>query len=141
MTVPDTGGAQTWKTIEKTVALDYGTYKLRLVMDSEGPGGSVGNFNSFSFDPAADTAPIAPGTVTPTPTYSPTPTYTSTPTPSPTTTPVPWRQIPHWHPGVMYETGAQVAYEHVRYECLEGILARPKEPPPSLPEFWLRRDD
>jgi len=49
MTVPDTAGWQTWKTITKTgVALAAGTQVIRVVMDSNGPSGSVANFNWFA---------------------------------------------------------------------------------------------
>lgn len=46
LTVPDTGGWQTWTTIRRTgVSLAAGQHVLRLVMDSVGPTGAVGNFN------------------------------------------------------------------------------------------------
>ena len=46
LTVPDTGGWQSWRTITKTgVALAAGTQMLRLVMDTNGPSGMTGNFN------------------------------------------------------------------------------------------------
>ena len=49
MTVPDTAGWQTWKTITKTgVVLAAGTQVIRVVMDSNGPSGSVANFNWFA---------------------------------------------------------------------------------------------
>jgi hypothetical protein len=49
MAVPSTGGWQTWKTITKTgVALASGLHVIRVVMDTAGSGGSVGNFNWFS---------------------------------------------------------------------------------------------
>jgi Carbohydrate binding module (family 6) len=48
--VPDTGGWQTWKTVTKTgVTLPAGTQVLKVVLDANGPGGSVGNFNWFAF--------------------------------------------------------------------------------------------
>jgi Carbohydrate binding module (family 6)/Calcineurin-like phosphoesterase len=44
--VPDTGDWQTWTTVVKTgVSLAAGTQAWRLVMDSEGPSGAVGNCN------------------------------------------------------------------------------------------------
>ncbi|HZT76289.1 MAG TPA: carbohydrate-binding protein [Vicinamibacterales bacterium] len=49
LTVPNTGGWQNWTTITKTgVTLPAGQQVLRVVMDTNGPGGSVGNFNWFS---------------------------------------------------------------------------------------------
>jgi hypothetical protein len=48
LTVPNTGGWQTWTTISKTgVSLAAGPQVFRLVMDSVGAGGAVGNFNWF----------------------------------------------------------------------------------------------
>ncbi|HET9830568.1 MAG TPA: carbohydrate-binding protein, partial [Vicinamibacterales bacterium] len=48
--VPDTGGWQTWKTVTKTgVTLAAGTQVLKVVLDTNGPGGSVSNFNWFAF--------------------------------------------------------------------------------------------
>jgi len=48
--VPDTGGWQTWKTVTKTgVTLAAGTQVLKIVLDTNGPGGSVANFNWFAF--------------------------------------------------------------------------------------------
>ena len=46
LTVPSTGGRQTWTTVRKTgISLPAGTQVLRLVFDSTGPSGAVGNFN------------------------------------------------------------------------------------------------
>ena len=46
LTVPDTGGWQTWKTIRKSsVALNAGVQVWRVVMDTRGASGAVGNFN------------------------------------------------------------------------------------------------
>jgi O-glycosyl hydrolase len=46
LTVPNTGGWQTWTTVTKTgVSLSAGTHVLRLRMDMNGSTGSVGNFN------------------------------------------------------------------------------------------------
>ncbi len=50
MTMPNTGGVQTWKTMTlKGIQLPAGQHVLRLVMDKNGPSGSVGNFNWFNF--------------------------------------------------------------------------------------------
>ncbi|PYR33347.1 MAG: hypothetical protein DMF93_25455 [Acidobacteria bacterium] len=49
LTVPNTGGWQTWQTVTKTgVALASGTQVIRVVMESIGPTGSVANFNWFA---------------------------------------------------------------------------------------------
>jgi hypothetical protein len=46
MTVPNTGGWQTWVTISKTgVALSAGPQVVRLVLDAPGSGSGVANFN------------------------------------------------------------------------------------------------
>ena len=46
ITVPDTGGWHTWSTITGSrVAFAAGRHVLRLVMDSTGPSGSIGNIN------------------------------------------------------------------------------------------------
>jgi len=46
LTVPNTGGWQTWTTIKKTgVTLSAGSQSVRLVMDTNGSTTSVGNFN------------------------------------------------------------------------------------------------
>jgi uncharacterized protein (DUF2141 family) len=46
LTVPNTGGWQTWTTIKKTgVALSAGSQAIRLVMDTNGSTTAVGNFN------------------------------------------------------------------------------------------------
>jgi hypothetical protein len=48
LTVPNTGGWQTWTTIRKTsVSLSAGQQVLRLVMDTNGATTAVGNFNYF----------------------------------------------------------------------------------------------
>ena len=47
--VPDTGGWQVWRTLTKTgVALAAGQQVVRVVMDTNGASGSVGNFNWFA---------------------------------------------------------------------------------------------
>jgi hypothetical protein len=58
MSVPNTGGWETWTTIRKTgVSLAAGTQILRVVMDTNGAGtGAVGNINFFRVV-AADTTP------------------------------------------------------------------------------------
>jgi hypothetical protein len=49
ITVPNTGGWQVWRTISKSgVALPAGQQVIRIVMDTIGATGSVGNFNWFT---------------------------------------------------------------------------------------------
>ena len=60
--VPDTGGWYTWTTLEKTdVLLPAGEHVLRVEMDSNGPGGSVGIFDALEF---TYQAPPTPKTLT-----------------------------------------------------------------------------
>jgi hypothetical protein len=49
LTVPNTGGWDTWQTVSKTVTLDAGWQALKLVMDTTGATGYVGNFNYLKF--------------------------------------------------------------------------------------------
>ena len=64
MTVPGTGGNQTWQTItSSTVTLNSGTQTLRLMFDTNGSGGSIGNFHWLEFASAAGT-PAAPSGLT-----------------------------------------------------------------------------
>jgi Domain of unknown function (DUF4082)/Carbohydrate binding module (family 6) len=49
LTIPNTGGWDTWQTVTKTVTLDAGFQVMKLVMDSNGATGFVGNFNSLAF--------------------------------------------------------------------------------------------
>jgi hypothetical protein len=49
ISVPDTGGWQSWKTITQTgVSLSAGTHVVRIVMDTNGARGFVANFNWFA---------------------------------------------------------------------------------------------
>jgi N-acetyl-anhydromuramyl-L-alanine amidase AmpD len=55
LTLPNTGGWQTWKTLTKSgVSLAAGHHVLRIAMDANGSSGSVGNFNYLTIRP--DTA-------------------------------------------------------------------------------------
>src|SRR4029079_17395061 len=46
LVIPNTGGSQTWTTIRKSsVPLAAGVQTWRIVMDSNGASGAVGNFN------------------------------------------------------------------------------------------------
>lgn len=90
-TVPDTGGWQAWQTLAaQTVALTAGTHVIRVVFDTVGTGGSVGNFNWFRFTslstptPSRTNSPTLTRSPTRTDTPTPTPSFTVTLTPSPT---------------------------------------------------------
>jgi hypothetical protein len=51
LSVPQTGGYQTWQTLDvPDVHLSQGQHVLQLVMDSGGSNNAVGNFNWFSID-------------------------------------------------------------------------------------------
>jgi phosphatidylserine/phosphatidylglycerophosphate/cardiolipin synthase-like enzyme len=72
VTIPDTGGWQVWATITKAnVSLSAGPQVWRVVFDSGGPGGGVGNFNYFRVTtagavgptPFGGTAVALPGTI------------------------------------------------------------------------------
>ncbi len=62
LTMPSTGGYQTWQTLVKSgVVLSSGQHVLRLVFDAANANGSIGNINWISFDNAsAPTTPAAP---------------------------------------------------------------------------------
>jgi subtilisin family serine protease len=48
LVVPNTGGWQSWQTITLAgIPINAGTHVLRVVFDANGPGGYVGNLNSF----------------------------------------------------------------------------------------------
>ncbi len=57
LTVPNTGAWQTWTTVSSNVSLGAGTQILRVVLDSNGPGGSVGNLNYFTISTSAPPPP------------------------------------------------------------------------------------
>jgi len=56
MTVPSTGGWQTWQTTSRLISLPAGVQTMRVVLDSNSPYGSVGNFNWFKLTPSAITS-------------------------------------------------------------------------------------
>lgn len=63
LTVPDTGGWQTWKTIRKSsVALNAGVQVWRIVMDTRGASGAVGNFNDLRVTATASGSASTPFT-------------------------------------------------------------------------------
>ena len=45
MTIPNTGGWQSWYSLYTNVALNAGTQRMRIVIDAAGPTGVVGNIN------------------------------------------------------------------------------------------------
>lgn len=50
ITIPDTGGWQRLAPLSKDgVRLDKGTYVMKVVMDADGPSGSVGDIDVFRF--------------------------------------------------------------------------------------------
>ena len=59
MMVPNTGGWQTWQTISRPgIALTAGSHVLRVVLDTKGPTGWVGNLNYFRWtSPGINTFP------------------------------------------------------------------------------------
>lgn len=69
LAVPDTGGWQSWTTITKTVTLAAGTQVMRIVFDTNGASGGVGNFNWMRLDATSTSQPFGgtprtlPGTV------------------------------------------------------------------------------
>ena len=61
LTVPDTGGWQTWTTIRRTgVSLAAGQQVWRLVMDTNGSTTAVGNFNEIRVNAASGQIPATP---------------------------------------------------------------------------------
>jgi hypothetical protein len=66
ITIPNTGAWQAWQSVTKTVTLAAGTQIARVVMDTGGPGGAVGNINSITFTSASTAPPTStPFTGTP----------------------------------------------------------------------------
>ena len=59
MAIPNTGGWHAWQTVSKSVSLAGGVQTLRLVLDTGGPQGWVGNFNFLRLTAGA-TVPVAP---------------------------------------------------------------------------------
>jgi len=49
MTIPDTGGWDAWSVVSHTLSLSAGVHVMRLVMESDGPTGVVGEFDNFRF--------------------------------------------------------------------------------------------
>ncbi len=58
LTVPNTAGYQTWKTLTKSgVNLTAGDHVLRIALDTASSNGSVGNFNYFTVAPSTGNPP------------------------------------------------------------------------------------
>jgi probable HAF family extracellular repeat protein len=55
MTVPDTGGWQTWTTVSKSIVLEAGLHILRVSVDGNGSSGAFGNLNYLRFVAASAT--------------------------------------------------------------------------------------
>jgi hypothetical protein len=73
ITLPNTGGAQTWATFSsQSFPLTAGQHVLRLVLDTNGSGGIVGNFNWLDLVQVAapPTLPTAPSALDATPVSS-----------------------------------------------------------------------
>ena len=67
LTVPNTGGWQTWGTVTKTgIALTAGNHVVRVVMDANGSLGYVANFDAFRFKAKATTSSTPTTPTTPT---------------------------------------------------------------------------
>ena len=61
LTVPNTGGFQTWQTLTKSaVPLTAGQHVLRIAMDAISGSGSVGNFNYMTITPTNSPPPPPP---------------------------------------------------------------------------------
>lgn len=67
MRVPNTGGWQTYQDLKAQVSLSSGVQSMRIVFDSNGTTGAVGNVSAVRFDTGSTT-------VSPTPTPTPAPT-------------------------------------------------------------------
>jgi hypothetical protein len=61
MTIPNTGGWQSWTTISAPVTLSAGTQRMRVVIDAAGPTGVVGNLNFIQVSGAG--TPTAPSDI------------------------------------------------------------------------------
>jgi hypothetical protein len=58
LAIPNTGGWQQWQSVTKSgVSLPAGQHRLRIVLDSDGPGGIFGNINYLGFSASPTAAP------------------------------------------------------------------------------------
>jgi len=63
LAIPDTGSWQSYQTLSKSgISLSAGLHTMRIVMDSSGPNGYVGNFNFISL--ASESAPTPSPNIT-----------------------------------------------------------------------------
>ena len=59
ITNSDSGGWQTWRNLTKTIGMTAGLHTMKLVLESAGANGTVGNYNYFSFTAiATNVAPV-----------------------------------------------------------------------------------
>jgi predicted amidohydrolase len=63
LSIPNTGGWQRWTNVTATVTLAAGVQVMRVVIDSAGPGGIVGNLNYVKFDKVTPPGAPVPGTI------------------------------------------------------------------------------
>jgi predicted amidohydrolase len=63
LSIPNTGGWQRWTNVTATVTLSAGVQVMRIVIDSAGSGGIVGNLNYVKFDAATPPGAPVPGTI------------------------------------------------------------------------------
>ena len=62
LSIPNTGGWQTWTSVKATVTLAAGGQSMRVVFDGLGPTGAVGNLNYLQLEIVTSAAPV-PGTI------------------------------------------------------------------------------
>jgi endonuclease/exonuclease/phosphatase family metal-dependent hydrolase len=65
LTVPKTGGWQSWTSVTKSVKLSAGQQSARVVFDTAGSGGAVGNFNWMKFEAVSSASSPSSGGPTP----------------------------------------------------------------------------
>jgi glucose/arabinose dehydrogenase/type 1 glutamine amidotransferase len=53
----DSGGWQTWRNLTKTIGMTGGLHTMKLVFESNGANGTVGNYNYFTFSATATNLP------------------------------------------------------------------------------------
>jgi hypothetical protein len=64
LTIPDTGGWQNWTTLTANVSLAAGVQVIKVVMDSIGSSGTVGNINWLRFTSGVAIVPGVTNTIT-----------------------------------------------------------------------------
>jgi endonuclease/exonuclease/phosphatase family metal-dependent hydrolase len=77
MRVPNTGGWQTYQDLKAQVSLSAGVQTMRIVFDSTGSNGAVGNLSAVRFDTGSTSSPTPAPAPAPAPAPEPTPTPTS----------------------------------------------------------------